>query len=549
MNLMTDRTDEPSSYRWLYALIALGVFANFAPLFVTIIGGDGTLYASIAKHMARQNDYVNMVAEGRDWLDKPHFPFWVTAIFFEVFGIHGWSYKLPAILFLMMGVWYTYLFANRFYNKQTALVAVVILLTAEHILLSSNDVRAEPYLTGLIIGAVYHLVLLRDKFYWRHLIAGSIFAACAVMTKGIFALLPVGGAIIGHLALTGSMRDLLKPRWFAAVFLIVLFITPELYCLWLQFDQHPAKIIFGQTHVSGLRFFFWDSQFGRFFNTGPIKGKGDPTFFIHTTLWAFLPWSILLFIAIGQRFRKFRHPGLEWYSFFAAMLTFLLFSLSRFQLPHYLNIVFPFFAVMTADYLIRNKSGVIARRIYKMQLTLLILIFLGAVALQVFYKPAASGWLLLMTGVAIVVALSPRNRQLVSRRIITLSAGGIVMINLYLFWILYPDLLKYQAGSEAAIIANSNYPGVPVVQYKQHSYPLEFYLDASATFIDTLTALDSIQRPFLLFTAELPDTATTVKKADTRLFPNFRISKLNIKFIDRNRRLKQLQWSKLELIR
>src|SRR5688572_13092176 len=107
---------QSQSFRWLQLLIALAVFANFAPLFVTIIGGDGTLYASISKTMALNNDYVNLYAEGRDWLDKPHFPFWAAAFSFEVFGIHGWAYKLPGILFLMMGSWYTYLFAKKLYN-------------------------------------------------------------------------------------------------------------------------------------------------------------------------------------------------------------------------------------------------------------------------------------------------------------------------------------------------------------------------------------------------------------------------------------------------
>jgi 4-amino-4-deoxy-L-arabinose transferase-like glycosyltransferase len=542
---MDHQHDRVQSFRFLQILIGVAVFANFAPLFVTIIGGDGTLYASIAKTMALNNDYVNLYAEGRDWLDKPHFPFWVAAFFFEIFGVHGWSYKLPGILFLMMGAWYTYLFAKKLYNKQTGLIAALILLTAEHILLSSNDVRAEPYLTGLIIASVFHFVCLQERYRLRDLLLGSIFAAFAVMTKGIFALLPIGGAIIGHLTLTGNMRQLFQIRWIAAIICTFIFILPELYTLWLQFDQHPEKVIFGQTGVSGLRFFFWDSQFGRFFNTGPIKGKGDPFFFIHTSLWAFLPWSILMFIAVGKRFSKFRKTGLEWYSFFAAMLTFLLFSLSRFQLPHYLNIVFPFFAVITADYLLNINSALSLKRISKLQITLVILLFLGAIALQFFYQPAAKGWALLAAGAFVLIMIIRAFGAATMQRIITVSAAGIIIINLYLFWILYPDLLKYQSGSEAAFIANTQYPGVPVVEYKQNSYPLEFYINAQVSKIDTLVAIDSLKRPFLLY---LPESADTLLMGPGFILPNFRISRLNAKFINRKRRASQLQWSKLELI-
>ncbi|RYY10586.1 MAG: glycosyl transferase, partial [Chitinophagaceae bacterium] len=132
---MNNLKDGGPSYRWLQVLIALAVFANLSPIFITVLGPDGALYASISKTMAISNDYVNLIAEGRDWLDKPHFPFWVTAFSFEIFGVHGWSYKLPGLCFLMVGAWYTYLYGWKLYNKQTGLVAAVILLTAEHILL------------------------------------------------------------------------------------------------------------------------------------------------------------------------------------------------------------------------------------------------------------------------------------------------------------------------------------------------------------------------------------------------------------------------------
>src|SRR5262249_10228564 len=125
------------------------------------------------------------------------------------------------------------------------------------------------------------------------------------------------------------------------------------------FDLHPEKVVFGRTHVSGIRFFFWDSQFGRFFNTGPIKGSGDPFFYFHTLLWAFLPWSLLLYAATIQKCRRAASPATipgDWICLGGALASFIVFSLSRFQLPHYLNILFPFFAILTAEYLYGIRS-------------------------------------------------------------------------------------------------------------------------------------------------------------------------------------------------
>jgi 4-amino-4-deoxy-L-arabinose transferase-like glycosyltransferase len=118
----------PVYFKWLYILIALAVLVNFSALFVTIIGPDGTFYAGIAKTIVQKHDYINLYAQGKEFLDKPHFPFWVTALFFELFGFQTWAYKLPGILFLMMGAGYTYQFAKKLYNKEIALWSVLILL-------------------------------------------------------------------------------------------------------------------------------------------------------------------------------------------------------------------------------------------------------------------------------------------------------------------------------------------------------------------------------------------------------------------------------------
>src|ERR1700754_2169958 len=121
---------------WLYFLLFLAVAVNFSGLFVTLLGADGPLYASISKTMVEKGNYVELFSHGTDWLDKPHFPFWITAFSFEIFGFTTWAYKLPAILFLLLGVIYTYLLARKLYDEKTAYWAAIILLTAQHIIIS-----------------------------------------------------------------------------------------------------------------------------------------------------------------------------------------------------------------------------------------------------------------------------------------------------------------------------------------------------------------------------------------------------------------------------
>ncbi|MDP9075856.1 MAG: glycosyltransferase family 39 protein [Bacteroidota bacterium] len=547
-----DATPTSTQSKLLYLFTGLAVLVNFSGLFIPLQGPDAALYAVISKTMVQRNDYVQLFYHGADWLDKPHFPFWITAISFKLFGFTTWAYKLPGILFLMMGAWYTYLFAKELYNKQIALWSVLILLTAEHIVLSNNDVRAEPYLTGLIIAAVYHFYrALNGNSFWR-LLWGCVFTACAIMTKGMFALVPIGGAIAGQLIITRQWRSLFNLPWLIAIILIFIFILPELWCLHQQFDLHPEKIVFGHNEVSGIRFFFWDSQFGRFFNTGPIKGSGDPTFFIHTTLWAILPWSLIMFAAVYQFIKKgVVYPkGKEWYCISGALLTFLLFSASSFQLPHYLNIVFPFFAIITSQYLYYLRTAKALRKIAFVQTFLISLLLLLVSALWYFFRPEVLSWFTVLTLLMLLIMLmfftsffNFSGYQKIALR--TLLASFIV--NLFLNLSFYPSLMHYQAGNDAAVWINEhNNRNLPVALTDVDDYnsaPFEFYsnLPVNEIKIDREHALPS--KPFLLYASA--DEISKLAAKGTRVqmlasFYRYRVTRLQLPFLNVNTRDKEL---------
>jgi len=500
-----------------------------------------------------------MYVLNRDWLDKPHFPFWVTALFFNVFGIHTWGYKLPGILFMMMGAAYTYLFAKRLYNKEIALWSVLILLTAEHIVLSNGDVRAEPYLTGLIIASVYHFYRSYNPTKYGHMLAGCVFAACSIMTKGMFAIVPIGGAIAGHLIIRREWNQLFRWQWFAAIVLTILLIVPELYCLYEQFDLHPEKIVFDQTHISGIRWFFWDSQFGRFFNTGPIKGTGDPSFFIHTTLWAFLPWSLLLFAAIFRFIRKGTRNinAFEWYCISGAMLTFILFSLSQFQLPYYLNIVYPFFAIITARYLYNIQSPGSIKAAGIIQRSLLAVLLLAIAILHYFFRPEMFNWFTGVLLAMLLVALFFLPQKISKTFLWRLGLSSVLVslvINVYLNLAFYPSLLKYQALSEAAFWINDhNADKLPVAQVSDvPPFALEFYLDQPMNNISPDGTGPLPVKPFYLLTTDVVLNNLKAKgwqAEPVKTFRGFWISRLKPAFLNQASRNKELTDYKLLIVK
>ena len=556
-------TDSSSAFtnRWFYILAAVGVCLNATGLFPPIMELDGALYACIAKQMAQTGDFINLYAVGTDWLDKPHFPFWVAAISYRIFSINTFAYKFPALLFFLGSVVYTYHFAQLTYSKLVAQIASLVLLTAFHGVLSNSDVRAEPYLMPLIIGPVYHFwrVFRGDRYGLskssRHLIAGSFLTGCALMTKGVFVLIPIGAGLVIHWLLTGHWRELFKPRWYLAVALSFAFTLPEIYCLYQQFDLHPEKVIFGKTGVSGVQFFFWDSQFGRFFNTGPIKGEGDKFFFVHTLLWAFLPWSLPLYVGVGKSLIgliKRQNPLPEYVSLGSGLATFALFSLSGFQLPHYMNIVFPFYAILTAQFLV-NLKPVTLRRWTIGQTIIGLLIIALAIGLLWLVRPdelgAGLGWAIVITFATFYLFRQTNLLSLVGRMVgVILILAGV--LNLFL----YPTFLKYQAGSVTARYVNAH-PTLaqrPTVLYEPGSgvgggsfWSYEFYAHAPTVYTRSDSAMQGQVRtgPKQVFTtAEQADSLTAHGFGVRRLavFPYYHVSQLTYDFLNPDTRTKTL---------
>ena len=528
--------------KWFYWLLVAGILVNASGLLLPVLEPDGALYATISKNMLLSGDYINLRVDGNDWLDKPHFPFWIAALSFKIFGINSFAYKFPALLFWIAGARYTYAFAKKLYNRQVAQLSVLIYISVEHLIISNNDVRAEPYLTGLVIAsAFYYYVAYKDN-KWIFVLPGSLFMGMAVMTKGIFIPVMVISGFIIEWIVKKKWSEFLKFRWWLAILLLILFISPELICLYIQFDMHPEKLVFGTTKVSGLRFFFWDSQFGRFFNTGPIKGKGDLLFYVHTLLWAFLPWSVFPILILVSKIKK--GPRLfgasaDYVCGGIFISGFVIFSLSRFQLPHYLNFLYPFLAILVAKWLCRPENPVY-QKIAAYTQNFICLVFFGAcLALMFFYglRPAAVIIPGLVAAGIIIYRFFPGNGI---ENITGRSFSAVLVVNLFLNGLFYPDLFRYQSGMAAASYLEKNNVQNPVYLFSElfPEFSFEFYSKQPVLHLKK-SDLYSLKDSILIFTSQ--SNMDSLRKSgfvlrEIKTFRHFHISRLTGTFINHHTR-------------
>ena len=528
-------------------------------LFIPIMEPDAAVYAQVSMEMHDRGDYLSIYHKGADWLDKPHFPFWMSALSYEVFGVNTFAYKLPAVFFILLGALYTYLFAKKFYSALHGWLAVIALITAEHIIISNQDVRAEPFMTGLLIMGLYHFVCLispaggggakrRGWTTLSHLVLGSLATACLIMTKGLFTIIPIASGIGLALLYEKNWQAIFNWKWLVAALFILIFLTPALYGYYQQFDKHPEKIIFGENNVSGVEFFLWTSQWGRFTNTGPIKGKGDITFFIHTMLWAFLPWAFAAFFALFNKARQLikRITKGENYTFFGFITLFLIFSASRFQLSFYLNPLFPFLSILTVAVLL-DQSNRILKIFSNIHFVLGCLLVVGLVLLHLAFMsrlPHIDSIFIVLAGLTLAFVIFLGKRHYL-KKIIFATALVVLSVNYYLNRDFYPALLTYQAESEAAYyMKDNNIDAKDVVFVGEMESVADVIMQqpTKVVSIEDVTSNDVANK--IVFTS--PEGRARINAMGLKYeiiteFEDYPVTRLNGKFINKSTRAGEVQ--------
>ena len=468
----------------LKKLIFLVIAVTAIGLFFPVTGTSfGPWYASIAKYITLSGNWSDLMLSNQDWLDKPHFPFWMAAISFKIFGVNSFAYMFPGFLFHLIGALYTYKLAKHLYKNETvALLSCLIYLSVFHLMMSAIDVRAEAYLLGQIMPAVYYWLKYDEKFSLRYLLLGAFFTGLGLMTKGIFVIITIVSGLFCIWVYSKRLMNVIHPKWIFALALSFAFATPEFVALYLQFDLHPEKVVFAHTHVSGLRWFFIDSQFGRFFGTGYIMSTAPmpfhELFFVHTFLWSFLPWSLVYPVALYYSIRYFKSESSE--NKFATIfllgnfwISFIMFSVTTFQVDHYTNIIFPFAAILSAKFMCDYAKSNHKIFIIQQGLAILMLALLGVIIGIVFH-----GWILailVIIEITAVLLIVKYWGQIPFIKAILLPVVAICIVHICYSIINGYIYHKYDTGYLAAQITNQH-PETAVVDYDFNNRALEFYI-------------------------------------------------------------------------
>jgi 4-amino-4-deoxy-L-arabinose transferase-like glycosyltransferase len=477
---------------WIFIVIAC---IYFTAVRVDTMDVDASQYAEISREMMLSHNWLHIYDRGMNYLDKPPLHFWLSAASMKLFGLNNFGYKLPSILFAIWALFATYKLGKLLYNDTIGRMSALILGSCQGMFLMTNDVRCDTILMSCVITAIWLVQEWATNRKLKFLLAGAAFIALGMMTKGPIALMVPVFCFGTQWLLRREWKNIFNPAHLLAMVVITIMLIPMSIGLYQQFDMHPEKLVNGQTGVSALRFFYWSQSFGRITGESPWYNGAGIDFLMLNMLWSFLPWIILFNIAwiknvvtlIKQKLRL--QASQEWITTGGFLLAYLALGSSGYQLPHYIFIVFPLAAIMTAKYisdtieangkthkvLLRTHVAITALLLLAV-LPLTVYVFNGGIPVITLWCTAVAAWL--------YMAFSKN----MTGKLLWLPAAGMIMVNLFLTNFFYVPLLNYQVGSQAGQYFKAQKIDLKTIRAYRTQDPInaiQFYAQGEIKSIDT----------------------------------------------------------------
>ncbi|MCE5262892.1 MAG: glycosyltransferase family 39 protein [Deltaproteobacteria bacterium] len=315
----------------IVVLFLLPLLLYVVPLpFTPLMEPDEGRYSEIPREMNMTGDYVTPRLKEAVYFEKPPLAYWVTAVFFRLFGENEFSSRLFTALCAWGCILLVYRMGFFFHDARTGLYSAAVLTTfLFHVAIGRINILDMP-VTFLVCMAIWsgfrYFAAPEKKKRWIYLL--YLFSALAFLAKGLIGIAFPFGVMVIWLLVSGRWREIL--RLFSPVG-ILLFSLVSL----------PWLILVQQANPDFFRFFFIQEHLLRYATR--MHDRYQPFYFYVPILLAgTLPWCAFLPEAIRGVARKEPWFGGDekrfLWTWFGLILLF--FSISSSKLIPYIAPVF-----------------------------------------------------------------------------------------------------------------------------------------------------------------------------------------------------------------
>lgn len=247
-------------------------------------------HAQAAQAMLRTHDFVILHVDGVPYLEKAPLPYWITAASLRSFGQNSLAVHLPIALTVLGLALLGWRWGSRAWNARTGLLAGLFILTGFGVFLFTRVFIPDALLSLLLALTLYLQLRAMDpgcRAPRLHAYGAWAALACAVLTKGLVALVFVFGAWVVYLVLTRDFTRLHRLRTGSGLLLLLAIAAPWHVLAALRYPETPG-------HHGFLWFYFVNEHLLRFL------GRREPrdynklpalAYWLLHLVWLF-PWSL-----------------------------------------------------------------------------------------------------------------------------------------------------------------------------------------------------------------------------------------------------------------
>lgn len=279
---------------WLVVFLFLLVFAGSA--FSPGLQDDAdSTHAEAAREMYATGDYATLHVNGLRYLEKAPMMYWLVAASYHVFGVNEFATHLPTVLAVFGLMLLAMQWAKKAFGERAGIYAGLFVCTTAGFYLFTRILIPEAILSLFIALSLYWFLTGLEYRSSSRFYGAYACMACAVLTKGLFALVAVIGPMVCYLVITGQWRRWRELRLGTGALLFLVIAAP-----W--------HLLAGLRNPHFFWFYFVNEHFLRFLGKRyPVDYNKLPAglYWLLHLVWLF-PWSLYLPLAITRGWKVFR---------------------------------------------------------------------------------------------------------------------------------------------------------------------------------------------------------------------------------------------------
>ena len=455
-------------YGEMALLVAVGAWAYFANLHLSLLEGSEGLYAGIAGEMGRRQEFFDLTYQGVPYVNKPPLFFWLLNLSTSMWGDHEIALRLPGSLAAVGTIILTYMLGARLVSSTAGFWAALVVATSHVFLWYGRRVLFDSTLTFLVTLALFAWVqvqLLGRSSRW-YLLAFVSMALGAMLKEMHGFFLPL--LVMAVYAAIQRDTRMLKDRFFWAGMVGAIAMMAGYAQMLGPGYQHHFNL--GKAIQS-----VWNIGLVR--TAGPAT-DGHPLYWYLGMMWAdFFPWCALVPSALLLLWRKrpLRSHPTELLLLVWVLSLFTAFSLATLKREPYLMTIVPGLGLMIGYFYDRAFAPADGVKPMPPLLRVLLVILAVVFAAGMFFgaAPLRRRWLVSSTVVSpgflvIIVSLSMlllyaviRSRlRLALGTVGALAVGYVVLIVNYVFPAIDQAASPRKATEEIKILARDAQPAL-----------------------------------------------------------------------------------------